>query len=59
MKLWVDDVRPAFEGSISEMRKMSKKRYCDLLEENEIDCDGRCLNYDYFDHVRGCTVEEE
>lgn len=48
-----------FEGPIGEMRKMCEERHCDLLEEEYVDCDGRCLNCDYFDHVRGCTVEEE
>jgi hypothetical protein len=47
-----------FEGPISEMREMCKKRHCDLLEENEVECDGRCLNCDEFDPVRGCMVEE-
>ena len=48
----------AFEGPIEEMRKMCEKRHCDLLEEEYVDCDGRCLNCDYFDPVRGCMVEE-
>lgn len=49
----------AFEGPREEMIKLCEKRHCDLLEEEYVDCDGRCLNCDYFDHVRGCTVEEE
>lgn len=23
-----------------------------------IDCDGRCLNCDYYEHIRGCTADE-
>ena len=48
----------AFEGPIGEMRKMCEERHCDLLEEEYVDCDGRCLNCGYFDHVRGCTVDD-
>ena len=39
-------------------KKEAIEKYCSKCEYDN-DCDGRCLNCGYFDHARGCTVEEE
>lgn len=28
------------------------------LPHEAVDCDGRCLNCDFYDHIRGCDVED-
>lgn len=50
---WLADI------PIEETIKHCKEKQCPLYLEGQVDCDGRCLNCDEFDHVRGCTVEEE
>ena len=44
--------------SIKEMIKYCQERNCDLYYEDAYDCDGRCLNCDEFDPIRGCMKEE-
>jgi hypothetical protein len=49
---WLADI------SIEETIKHCEEKQCSLYLEGQVDCDGRCLNCDEFDHIRGCTVEE-
>ena len=44
--------------TMAEAIECCKKRHCDIFEEGIVECDGRCLNCDEFDPVRGCMVEE-
>lgn len=48
-----EDIKRAIITITERMKEAREK------EEEYVDCDGRCLNCDYFDHVRGCTVEEK
>ena len=49
----------AFEGPREEMMKLCEKRQCILLDDEYVDCDGRCLNCNYFHEGYGCTAEEK
>ena len=46
-----EDIKKAITTIAKRMREA-------LAEEEQVECDGRCLNCDEFDPVRGCMVEE-